>query len=115
MGTRRAADDGDVTGEVSDGVIAAEILDQLARRAADSSICPSEVARALADDESAWRALMPRVREVAAALRDEGRLRITRGGIDVAPAALHRGVIRLARGPGFEASPERDAPDPQPR
>ena len=93
---------------LSEEQIAAEILRQLARRAADSSICPSEVARALADDV-AWRALMPRVREVAATLRDQGRLRTTRGGIDVTPAALHRGAIRLARGPGFEASPERDA------
>jgi hypothetical protein len=107
MGTRGAADDGDVTGAVSDGDIAADILDQLARRAADSSICPSEVARSLADGV-AWRALMPRVREVAATLRDQGRLRITRGGVDVTPAALHRGAIRLARGPGFEAPPERD-------
>jgi Protein of unknown function (DUF3253) len=48
---------------------------------------------------------MPRVREVAGALRDDGRLRVTRGGIDIAPAALHRGAIRLARGPGFETPP----------
>jgi hypothetical protein len=61
------------------------------------------VARALRSDEAAWRALMPRVREVAAAMRSEGRLRITRGGVDVPADALHRGAIRLARGTGFDA------------
>lgn len=88
---------------ISNDDIAREIVRQLSRRAADSSICPSEVARALQSDAPAWRALMPRVREVAAALRDEGRLRITRGGIDVPTDALHRGAIRLARGLGFDA------------
>ena len=88
---------------MSDEDIAQEIVRQLSRRAADSSICPSEVARAMQADEHAWRALMPQVREVAAAMRDAGRLRITRGGADVPTVALHRGAIRLARGPWFGA------------
>jgi hypothetical protein len=88
---------------VSDDDIAQEIVRQLSRRAAESSICPSEVARALQSDEAAWRALMPQVREVAAAMRDEGRLRITRGGVEVPSNALHRGAIRLKRGPDFGA------------
>jgi hypothetical protein len=88
---------------VSNDEIAQEIVHQLSRRAADSSICPSEVARALQSDEDAWRALMPQVREAAAAMRDEGRLRITRGGVDVPSDALHRGAIRLARGRDFGA------------
>jgi hypothetical protein len=88
---------------VTDDDIAQEIVRQLSRRAADSSICPSGVARALQSDASAWRALMPRVREVAAAMRDARRLRITRGGADVTYAALHHGAIRLARGPDFDA------------
>jgi hypothetical protein len=50
------------------------------------------------------RALMPRVREAAARLRDEGRLRITHGGTEIAPGELHRRAIRLARGADFEAS-----------
>lgn len=83
-------------------VIAAEILRRLAQRAPDSSICPSEVARALAAD---WRPLMPFVRDVAAALADAGRVRITRSGVDVPGAQLHRGPIRLARGPRFDARP----------
>jgi hypothetical protein len=88
---------------MTDDDIAQEIVRQLSRRAADSSICPSEVARALQSDAAAWRALMPQVREVAAAMRDEGCLRITRGGVDVPSDALHRGAIRLARGPDFGA------------
>jgi hypothetical protein len=44
---------------------------------------------------------MPQVRDVAASMRDEGRSRITRGGVDIAADELHRGAIRLARGPGF--------------
>jgi Protein of unknown function (DUF3253) len=85
----------------TDDAIAQEITRQLSRRAATSSICPSEVARALQSNEVEWRALMPRVREVAAAMRDEGRLRITRGGVDVTNAELHRGAIRLVRGSEF--------------
>jgi Protein of unknown function (DUF3253) len=88
--------------ESTDDVIAQEIARQLSRRAATSSICPSEVARALQCKESAWRELMPRVRAVAAAMRIEGQVRITRGGVDVPIDELHRGAIRLARGPGFE-------------
>lgn len=86
---------------MSDDDIAQEIVRQLSRRAADSSICPSEVARALQSDEAAWRALMPQVREVAAAMRNDRLLRITQGGVDVPSDALHRGAIRLARGPEF--------------
>jgi hypothetical protein len=81
--------------------IAQEIVRQLSLRAATSSVCPSEIARALRGDEATWRALMPQVREVAASMRDEGRLRITRGGVDVPNTALHHGAIRLARGSIF--------------
>jgi Protein of unknown function (DUF3253)/Domain of unknown function (DUF1952) len=88
---------------VTDDDIAQEIVRQLSRRAADSSICPSEVARALQSDEAVWRALMAQVREVAAAMRDAGRLRITRGRVEVPGDELHRGAIRLARGADFNA------------
>jgi hypothetical protein len=88
---------------ISNDHITREIVRQLSRRAADSSICPSEAARALQSDAAAWRALMPQVREAAAAMRNNGRLRITRGGVDVPGDELHRGAIRLARGPDFDA------------
>jgi hypothetical protein len=87
---------------IDDETIAAHIVRLLAQRAATSSICPSEVARAVELEDGAWRALMPQVREVAARLRDAGRLRITRGGHDIDPAALHTGTIRLVRGPRFD-------------
>jgi hypothetical protein len=88
-------------GAVDDDAIGATIALLLGRRAEHASICPSEVARALADDEAAWRALMPRVRALAARWRDAQRLRITRGGRDVTPGDEQRGAIRLARGPRF--------------
>jgi hypothetical protein len=88
--------------EVPDDAIEQEIERQLSGRAATSSVCPSEVARALQVGELAWRALMPQVRAVAAVMRDGGRLRITRGGADVSNDELHRGAIRLARGADFD-------------
>ena len=81
-----------------------EIQRQLSNRAVTSSVCPSEIARALRSDEAAWRSLMPQVRKVASKLRDEGRLRISQRGIDVPAADLHHGAIRLARGPKFDSS-----------
>lgn len=70
----------------------------LARRKDGMTICPSEVARALASDESAWRQLMPQIREVAQDLAQAGRLSVTRGGVPV-PATSGGGPIRLGRGP----------------
>ncbi len=77
--------------------IAAEILRQTDARGADKSICPSEVARALAGGEaSAWRPLMGRVRQAAIALAEAGQVEILRKGKPV-PIAEVRGVIRLRR------------------
>ncbi|QJR37136.1 DUF3253 domain-containing protein [Gemmatimonas groenlandica] len=77
------------------------IAQLLNARAADASICPSEVARALAPDQ--WRALMPQVRAVAADLALAGALRITQGSVEIAPGAvlagLTRGPLRLRRAP----------------
>ena len=78
--------------------ISAEILRQITARGAGTSICPSEVARAL--DAQAWRSLLGPVRQVAAALAREGRVAILRKGRVVPPAEM-RGVIRLAL-PGME-------------
>lgn len=64
-------------------------------RAADATVCPSEVARALAP-EPEWRALMEPVRRVAAAEHDAGRVEIRQRGVRVDPAKA-RGPIRLAR------------------
>ena len=64
--------------------------------AREGSICPSDVARALTSDEKAWRALMPRIREVAAALAADGLLQATRGKA-VVDATSAGGPIRLRR------------------
>lgn len=72
--------------------IRAEIERQVAARG-ERSVCPSEVARALAED---WRPLMPAVREEAGALLDAGELRVTQKEADVDPRTA-RGPIRLRR------------------
>lgn len=77
--------------------IAAEILRQVAARGVDKSICPSEVARALApghvpDD---WRGLLTGVRRAARELARAGRIEILRKGHAVDPGAEIKGVIRL--------------------
>lgn len=72
-----------------------EILRQTADRGPDRSICPSEVARALAGGEDGpWRPLMAPVRRAAAELARVGRIEILRKGKPVPPEAM-RGVIRL--------------------
>lgn len=75
--------------------ITEEILRQTAARGAEKSICPSEVARALAPEEEAWRRLMGPVRSAAIRLAQEGRVEVLRKGKPVDPAAEIRGVIRL--------------------
>lgn len=75
------------------------IVDKLATRAAESSICPSEVARELGGDE--WRELMPQVRAAAAQLSDEGTVVATQGDTRV-DAQSARGPIRLRRGPRWQ-------------
>ena len=65
----------------------------LARRAEGKTICPSEAARALADD---WRPLMEPVRRRAYAMADDGRLEVTQGG-EVVDGRTARGAIRLRR------------------
>ena len=80
---------------MTDADIEAAIYALLGRRRADASICPSDVARELSpDDEDAWRASMPAVRRVAAALAASGRLVVTRGR-DTVDATAPGGPIRL--------------------
>lgn len=77
----------------------AQILLLLRRRGAPArgtSICPSDAARALAEEPADWRALMPRVRAVAYAMAARGELRITQRGAGVDPLSPVRGAIRLA-------------------
>ena len=79
-----------------DDRIAATIFALLDARAAHGTICPSDAARALSAEETTWRALMPEVRRVAAAIAAAGLLRVTAHGEDV-NALEARGPIRLGR------------------
>lgn len=79
------------------------ILSLTTARGEGRSICPSEVARAIAgNDEKVWRLLMHPVRETALALAREGRIVILRKGKPVPADEPVRGVIRLAVPPPLE-------------
>jgi len=68
----------------------------VAAREDGKTVCPSEVARALAgSDEKNWRRLMKPIRAEAVRLADAGRLDIRRKGKIVDPHDF-RGVYRLA-------------------
>jgi hypothetical protein len=79
-----------------DEAIADAILVLLAARAPSASICPSDVARAMAADEEGWRAKMPDIRRVAARLAAQGRVKVTRGKEEV-DALSKGGPIRIRR------------------
>ena len=62
-------------------------------RGPDSSICPSDAARAVGGDD--WRALMDDARDVARELAKSGRVEITQGGDVLDPDGTWRGPIRI--------------------
>jgi hypothetical protein len=78
--------------------IEAAIFALLDARAREATICPSEVARAIAPNR--WRPLMPAIRDAARRLARAGRLELRQRGSPVAPDADVKGPIRLAR-PGI--------------
>ncbi len=65
----------------------------LAQRAGNATICPSDVARAAAED---WRPLMEPVRRAARRLVAAGEVEITQGGQVVDPSTA-KGPIRIRR------------------
>jgi hypothetical protein len=71
----------------------AAILRLLERRDPGKTICPSDAARVLGDDEG-FRPLMPLVRDAARALVAAGRIEVTQSGQPVDLDAA-RGAIRL--------------------
>ena len=81
---------------VTDAAIEDTVFTLLAKRRTGATICPSEVARALAPDAGSWRPLMPRIRQVAQVLAGHKRLTVTRGGVPV-EATSPGGPIRLGR------------------
>lgn len=77
-------------------LIEATIRELLISRGAGKTICPSEVARAIAGkDEKEWRLLMKPVRAVAVSLTKKGTLIIKRKGKPVDPDAF-KGIYRIA-------------------
>jgi hypothetical protein len=72
----------------------ASILELLAARAATSTICPSDAARAVGDEN--WRHLMEPARRAARRLVDAGEVQITQGGSVVDPATA-KGPIRIRK------------------
>lgn len=77
---------------VEPGKIASAIRDAAHRRGTGKTLCPSEVARALALGD--WRALMPEVRRQADALAAKGEILVTQKGVVVSAVAA-RGPIRI--------------------
>jgi hypothetical protein len=71
------------------------ILDLLAQRARTSTICPSDAARAVGEEDS-WRELMEPARRAARRLVDRGEVEITQGGHVVDPSTA-KGPIRIRR------------------
>ena len=85
------------SGEGFDVRIAAAIR-TLVRKRAESSICPSDVARTVGGES--WRGLMPDVRRVAAELADDDQVVVTQKG---SPVSIRdaRGPVRIVRGPSL--------------
>ncbi|PSL37286.1 hypothetical protein CLV49_0893 [Labedella gwakjiensis] len=71
------------------------ILELLGKRAATSTICPSDAARAVGDEDS-WRDLMEPARRAARRLVADGVVDITQGGNVVDPSTA-KGPIRIRR------------------
>ncbi|WP_322788287.1 DUF3253 domain-containing protein [Pseudarthrobacter equi] len=70
------------------------ILKLLAARAATSTICPSDAARAVGGEH--WRGLMEPVRQAARRLVDAGDVEVTQGGSVVDPGTA-KGPIRIRK------------------
>ncbi|MDI9902663.1 DUF3253 domain-containing protein [Rhodococcus sp. IEGM 1409] len=77
---------------VNEKDLTSKIRELLSARSAESSICPSDVARAAAPEN--WRPLMEPVREAARRMVADGEVQITQGGEVVDPESA-RGPIRI--------------------
>jgi len=71
----------------------------LAARAEDATVCPSEVARAVAGEDGAWREAMPDVHAAVDAMLNEGAVRLSWKG---RPLTMRAGPYRIARARGGE-------------
>lgn len=80
------------------------IIELLGSRKPESSICPSDVARALGPKDG-WRDLMDPVRAAAAELVSDGTVIITQGSETVDLGTV-KGPIRIRRGPNWSSTGE---------
>ncbi len=80
----------------SDAALEAAILDLLAERGHDKTICPSEAAKAVGGNEARrhWESLMEPARAAARRLVAAGKIVITQHGHIVDPSTA-KGAIRL--------------------
>lgn len=76
----------------SDRALENKIRELLDARSRDATICPSDVARAMSDDN--WRELMEPVRKAARRMVDAGEVEITQKGSVVDPSTA-KGPIRI--------------------
>jgi Protein of unknown function (DUF3253) len=67
----------------------------LAARSEDATVCPSEVARAVAGAGGAWRDAMPEVHATVDQMVSDGLVRLSWKG---RPLAMRAGPYRIARG-----------------
>ena len=80
---------------VSDVEIASVLMGLLKERGFGKTICPSEVARKISQQELIWRSLMPRVKKVAIALAEGGVILVSQKGRRV-DLRQTRGPVRLS-------------------
>jgi hypothetical protein len=78
---------------MSDERLRSAILDLARKRGPQSSICPSDAARAVSRD--GWRDLLDQTRDVARELARAGEVEITQRGAVLDPDAHWRGPIRI--------------------
>ena len=77
----------------------AAALSLLAERGPGKTICPSEIARAIApgEKEEDWRAEMDTAHAAACALQDAGKVALTQGGERHTGDGRPKGAYRLKR------------------
>ncbi|MCW2614732.1 MAG: hypothetical protein JWN08_1726 [Frankiales bacterium] len=78
----------------TDTALETSLLDLLAHRAREASVCPSEAARAVGGED--WRPLMEPARAAARRLVARGQVEITQGG-RVVDGSTAKGPVRVRR------------------
>lgn len=81
-----------LTAEAPAGRLRAAILALATARGSGSSTCPSDAARAVADD---WRPLLATAQKLARELARAGDVRLTQRGRELDPDGEWRGPIRI--------------------